>query len=56
MEKKAPGAGPARANFNYGTDTYRADIWALATMVADEIRANADSPLNLDSDMTSFLN
>lgn len=55
MEKKAPGAGPARANFNYGTDTYRADIWALAVAVADEIRANADSPLNLDRDMTELL-
>jgi len=55
MEKKAPGAGPAMANFNYDTDTYRCDIWALATAVADEIRANADSPLNLDRDMTEFL-
>lgn len=55
MEKKAPGAGPAQASFNYGTDTYRADIWALAAWVADEIRSNADSPLNLDTDMTEFL-
>ncbi len=55
MEKKAPGAGPALANFNYDTDTYRADIWALGCMVGDEIRANADSPLNLDSDMSEFL-
>ena len=55
MEKKAPGAAPAMANYNYGTDTYRADIWALGTSVADEIRANADSPLQLDSDMTELL-
>lgn len=55
MEKKAPGAGPAQASFNYDTDTYRADIYALAVWVADEIRANADTPLRLDSDMTEFL-
>ena len=55
MEKKAPGAAPAMANYNYGTDTYRADIWALGTSVADEIRANADSPLRLDQDMTELL-
>jgi hypothetical protein len=55
VEKKAPGAEPAKANFNYGTDSYRADIWALATGVADEIRANYDSPLSADRDMTEFL-
>lgn len=55
MEKKAPGAAPASANYNYDTDTYRADIWALGTQVADEIRANADSPLRLDQDMTELL-
>lgn len=55
MEKKAPGAAPAVANFNYSTDTYRCDIWALAVCLADEIRANYDSPLQADSDMTNFL-
>ena len=55
MEKRAPGARAAMANFNYGTDSYRADLWALGTTVADEIRANADSPLRLDQDMTEFL-
>lgn len=55
MEKKAPGAAPAMANFNYGQDTYRCDIWALGTGVADEIRANYDSPLDADTEMTVFL-
>lgn len=55
FEKKAPGAAPAKATYNYGTDTYRADIYALGTQVADEIRANADSPLRLDQDMTELL-
>ena len=55
MEKRAPGTKAAMANFNYSTDSYRADLWALGTTVADEIRANADSPLRLDQDMTEFL-
>jgi len=55
MEKKAPGAAPAKANFNYATDNYRCDIWALGVGLADEIRANYDSPLQADTDMTNFL-
>lgn len=55
FEKRAPGTAAAQANFNYSTDSYRCDIWALATMLADEIRANYDSPLQADRDMTEFL-
>lgn len=55
MEKKAPGAAAAMANFNYSTDSYRCDIWALGVGLADEVRANYDSPLQADTDMTNFL-
>lgn len=55
MEKKAPGAAPAMASFNYDTESYRCDIWALGAGLADEVRANYDSPLQADTDMTHFL-
>lgn len=55
MEKKAPGAAPAQINWDHTTSTYRADIWALAAPMADEIRANYDSPLSADREMTELL-
>lgn len=55
FEKKAPGAPPARVNFKHSTDSYRCDIWALATTIADEVRANYDAPLRADQEMTELL-
>lgn len=55
FERKAPGAAPARINFAHSTDSYRCDIYALASAVADEIRTNYDVPLDADREMVELL-
>ncbi len=55
MEKRAPGAESAGANYSISTDSYAADVWALHRDVADQIRANADSPISLDREATELL-
>jgi hypothetical protein len=55
MEKRAPGAESAGANYTISTDSYSADVWALHKDVADQVRANADAPLSLDREATQFL-
>ena len=55
MEELAPGARAAAANYTLSTDTYSAKVFALAKDVADQVRANADSPIQLDREATEFL-
>lgn len=55
MKKRAPGAESAGATYAIGQDSYSADVWALHRDVADQIRANADSPLSLDREATELL-
>ncbi|KKL25067.1 hypothetical protein LCGC14_2409030 [marine sediment metagenome] len=54
-EELAPGTRAAAANYTLSTDTYSAKVWALAKDIADQVRANADSPLSLDREATEFL-
>ncbi len=55
MVERAPGTESAGANYMVATDTYFAKTRALHQNIADQIRANADSPLNLDRQSTEFL-
>tara|TARA_R110002153_G_scaffold54447_6_gene151684 strand:- start:2029 stop:3018 length:990 start_codon:yes stop_codon:yes gene_type:complete len=55
MQKRAPGAESAGANYALSTDSYSADVWALHRDVADQVRANADSPISLDREATELL-
>ena len=55
MAKRAPGAESAGANYALSTDSYAADVWALHRDVADQVRANADSPISLDREATELL-
>jgi len=55
MRKRAAGAQSAGAGYKVDTDTYSADVWALHKDIPDQVRANADSPLNMDRDATIFL-
>jgi len=55
MEKRAPGAESAGANYSISTASYAADVWALHRDVADQVRANADSPISLDREATELL-
>jgi len=52
---RAPGTESAGAGYNLTTASYSANVLALHKDVADQIRANADAPLNMDSDATKFL-
>jgi hypothetical protein len=55
MKKRAPGAESAGANYALSTESYSADVWALHRDVADQVRANADSPISLDREATELL-
>lgn len=55
MQKRAPSTESAGATYSLSTDSYSCDVWALHKDVADQLRSNADSPLQLDRDATLFL-
>lgn len=55
MKKRAPGTESAGATYAIGQDSYSCDVWALHRDVADQIRANADSPISLDREATELL-
>jgi len=52
---RAPGTESVGAGYNLTTDSYSCTVTALHKDVADQIRANADAPLNMDADATKFL-
>ena len=47
-EVRAPGADYPTGGYNLDTDTYKTRQWAFAHLVPDEIRDNADNPINPD--------
>jgi len=56
MKKRAPGSESAGDGWRIdNTPTYYADVWALHKDVEDQVRSNADSPLDMDRDTTNFL-
>jgi hypothetical protein len=56
MAKRAPGTESAGDGFKVdNTPSYFCDKWALHKDIDDDLRANADDPLNLDRDTTLFL-
>lgn len=55
MQLRAPGAESAGATYTLTTASYAADVWALHKDVADQVRSNADTPLQLDREATEFL-
>lgn len=55
MKKRAPGALSAERTHNLSTDSYACDVWALHEMLADQVRANYDSPLQADKEITEGL-
>lgn len=55
MKKRAPGALSAERTHEVSNDSYSCDVWALHEMVADQVRANYDSPLQADREMTEGL-
>jgi hypothetical protein len=55
MQKRAPGALSAQRTHKMSTDNYSCDVWALHEMLADQVRANYDSPLQADREITEGL-
>lgn len=56
FERRAPGTESAGSGWKIdSTPTYYCDVWALHKDIDDQIRANADSPLNMDRDATLWL-
>jgi hypothetical protein len=55
MEERAPGAESAGSGYELGTNAYYAPVKALHKDIPDQLRGNADDPLNLDRDATMFL-
>lgn len=53
---RAPGTESAGGGWDIdNTPTYYANVWAIHKDVDDQIRANADSPINMDRDSTEWV-
>ncbi len=55
MQLRAPSTESAGANYKISTDTYSTEVWGLHKDLDDQVRANADSPLNLEREIAIFL-
>lgn len=55
MQKRAPGAESAGGVYTLGEDNYFAHVWAFHKDVDDQVRGNADAPLNPDMEATEFV-
>jgi hypothetical protein len=56
MQRRAPGSQYARAQVGVETSTYATAQWALAYPVADEIRADSQIPMDLETAAVRWLN
>ncbi len=54
-KRRGPGTESAGGGFSLSTDQYFADVLAIHQDVADQIRANADVPLNMDRDASRWV-
>lgn len=53
---KAPGAGPDEGGYDIDTASpYYCHVYAYAHKIPDQVRSNADSPLNLDTAAAQFV-
>jgi len=56
MEVRAPAAESAGSGYEVdATQTYFAKVWAIHKDIPDQVRANADPQINLDSDATKYV-
>lgn len=52
---RAPSTESAGSGYSLSTDTYSTAVYAFHKDVDDQVRANADSPINPDRDATTFV-
>jgi hypothetical protein len=55
IRPRAPGTESAGSGFGINTDNYSCQVYSLHKDIDDQIRANADDPLDLDTAATQFL-
>ena len=55
VAQRAPGTIAERAEYDLTTSTYNCDTWAIAKVVPDEVRENADAPLRPDVEAAEFV-
>lgn len=55
MAQRAPGTESAGSGYAVDTDDYSCKVWALHKDVADQIRNNADDPIDLDAEASRWL-
>lgn len=55
MKVRAPGAESAGGTYTIGQDTYFATTRAYHRNIPDQVRANADTPINLDREAVEYL-
>jgi hypothetical protein len=55
MAQRAPGGDFRRVEFGLETDTYATKQWALDQALADEVRANSQVPMDLETAAVSYL-
>jgi hypothetical protein len=55
VQRRAPSTESPGVGWNVTTDQYFAHVYAVHKDIDDQLRANADSPFNLDRDATKFI-
>lgn len=55
MKRRAPGTESAGGGYTVSTDEYSCDDWALHKDIPDQVRLNADNPLNPDRNAVQYL-
>ena len=55
MEERAPATESAGGTYKIGNDVYYSRVYAYHKDVPDQVRANQDSPINLDREATEFV-
>lgn len=54
-EERLPGTESAGGSYKIGTDLYYARVYAYHKDVPDQVRSNADTPINLDREATEYV-
>lgn len=55
MEERLPGSESAGGSYTIGTDLYYARTRAYHKDIPDQVRSNADTPINLDREATEYV-
>lgn len=55
MQERLPGTETAGGSYTIGKDTYYAKVRGIHKDIPDQVRANADSPIQLDREATEFV-